>query len=270
MIEYIYIIENTVSGKLYVGRTNNPKLRQRGHFSELRRGVHNNPKLQSSYNKHGEDAFSFSVVDACDGEAIREREQEWFDKFNRDTSILYNCHFQTHGGPIITGPLAEETKLKISEAIKDNTRKYIFSILDERYSDKASLRQLSDKYGVGINTICSYIPEWEAKTGLVMIANTQIEQTLERVERFIQDYDKGLANLSHAPKYGTTVQSIRKYCVSFDREPSDFKGDTFKQDAKQRALNAIQYMKDTGCSAAKAIRDCKSSTTTFYKYLNQA
>ena len=270
MIEYIYIIQNTSNGKLYVGRTNNPSSRKRGHFSELRRGVHGNPKLQNAFNKYGEECFVFSVVETCSSDLVQNKELEWFDKFNRDTSLLYNCHFQTHGGPIVTGPLSEETKAKISEAIRDNTRKYIFSILDERYETKVSLRFLSDKYGVSINTICDYTPEWESKTGLVMITNTQIEDTLERVERFIEDYDKGLVNLSHAPKYGTTAQSIRKYCVSFDREPSEFKGDTFKEEAKQRALDAIQYMNDTGCSAAKAIRHCKSSVTTFYKYLNQA
>lgn len=267
MIEYIYTIENTVNGRLYVGRTNNPDMRKRGHFSELRRGVHGNPKLQNAFNKYGEAAFKFNVVESCESEAIRDKEQEWFNKFNRDTSFLYNCHFETHGGPICARPLSEDTKAKISDAIRSNTRQYIFDILSERYETKASLKFLSVKYGVGMNTMCDYIPEWEAITGLTMISHTQVEQTLQRVERFIEDYDKGLANLSHAPEYGTTVKSIKKYCVLFDREPADFKGDTFKQDAKQKALAAIQYMKDTGCSAAKAIRDCGSSTTTFYKYL---
>ena len=268
MIEYIYTIENTENGRLYVGRTNNPASRKRGHFSELRRGVHSNPKLQNAFNKYGEDAFVFSVVESCSGEDVRDKEQEWFDKFHRDTSFLYNCHFETHGGPICTGPLPEWVKVKISEAIKDNTRKYIFDILDERYETKVSLKFLSEKYCVSINTICDYIPEWEDRTGLTMFVSSQIEDTLKRVEVFIEDYEKGVCTLSDFYKYGTTVQSINKYCVLFNKEPEDFK--TTKQDAKQRALIAIQHMKDTGCSAAKAIRECKSSTTTFYKYLNQA
>ena len=268
MIEYIYIIQNTENGKFYVGRTNDPDARKRGHFSELRRGVHGNPKLQNAFNKYGVDCFVFSVVDCATSELIRGKEQEWFDRFNRDTSILYNCHFETHGGPICTGPMPEATKFKISEAIKDNTRRYIFDILDERHSTKASLRFLSQKYGVGINTLLDYVPEWESKTGLSMISHTQVEQTISRVEAFIEDYDKGLAKLSQVKVYGTTVKSIKKYCHLFDRNFDEFEGDTTKQVAKQKALGAIQYMRDTGCSAAKAIRDCGSSTTTFYKYLH--
>lgn len=269
MIEYIYILQNTISGKVYVGRTNNPDARRRGHFSELRRNVHGNPKLQNSFNKHGEDCFVFSVVDSCDSDTICDKEAEWFEMFNKDTEAMYNCHFETHGGPICEGPLAEETKLKISEAIKDGTRKYIFDILDERYSTKASLKLLADKYGVGMNTMCDYIPEWEQKTGLKMFVSSQIEQTLDRVSRFIEDYDLGITNLSKASEYQTTAQSIRKYCVVFNREPDEFVGNTFKQDAKAKALKAIEYMKSTKCTALDAIRKFESSPTTFYKYLNQ-
>lgn len=268
MIEYIYIIQNTENGKFYVGRTNDPQARKRGHLSELRRGIHGNPKLQNAFNKYGIDSFTFSVVDCCSSELIRDREQEWFDKFNRDTSLLYNCHFETYGGPICTGPMAEETKAKISEAIKNNTRNYIFDILDERYNNQTSLKVLAQKYGVGINTIIDYIPEWESKTGLSMISHTQIEHTIARVGAFIEDYDNGLVNISDFKKYNTTKKSIEKYCHIFGRSFDEFEGSTTKLLARQKAVDAVKYMQETGCSASKAIRDCGTSVTTFYKYLN--
>ncbi len=64
-MEYIYIIENSNTGKFYIGRTNDPAQRKRAHFSELRRGAHGNPRLQYSFNKHGEQAFEFKVVDSA-------------------------------------------------------------------------------------------------------------------------------------------------------------------------------------------------------------
>lgn len=269
MIEYIYIIQNTVTGMVYVGRTNNPASRKRGHFSELKMNVHCNPRLQNSFNKHGEDSFTFSVVDSCDSDSIYDREAKWFDRFNRDTSVMYNCHFETFGGPVCTDPLSEETKHKISEAIKDNTRKYIFDILSERYETKSSLKFLADKYGVGMNTMCDYVPEWEALTGLKMFKSNQIEQAVEKVGLFIDDYDKGKTDLSKAAEYNTTVDVIKKYCVLFDREPEEFKGSSFKEDAKLKALKAIAHMQQTGCTALDAIRKYDSSVTTFYKYLKK-
>lgn len=267
MIEYIYAITNTVNNKLYIGRTNNPNNRKRCHFSELRRNKHNNPKLQNAFNKHGEESFTFSVIDCGKTEDICKKEEQWFDLYNRDSHVLYNCHFRSTGGPICNLPLSEETKVKISDSIKQNTRSYIFDILTERYETKESLRNLSIKYGVGINTMVDYINEWECKTGKKMIKNTQIEDTIMRVGNFIEDYNKGIVNLSKVTDYGTTAKSVRKYCVVFDAEPEDFIGCVKKQDAKQKAVNAIKYMKQNGCSALEAIKQFDSSVTTFYKYL---
>lgn len=267
MIEYIYAITNTVNDKLYIGRTNNPNNRKLCHFSELRRNKHNNPKLQNAFNKYGEESFIFSVIDCGQTEDICRKEEEWFSKYEKDSSILYNCHFRSTGGPICSSPMLEKTKQKISEAIKENTRKYIFDILTERYETKESLRSLSIKYGVGINTMVDYIDEWEAMTGNKMIQNTQIEDAIMRVGNFIEDYNKGIVDFSKVTSYGTTAKSVKKYCVIFDKEPEDFIECTKKQLAKQKAINAIQYMKQNGCTALEAIKQFDSSVTTFYKYL---
>jgi group I intron endonuclease len=89
-MEYIYIIENSKTGKFYIGRTNDPSARKRCHLSELRRGVHGNPRLQASFNKHGEDAFEFKVVDSATPEMITAKEAEWFSAFDENKNYLYN------------------------------------------------------------------------------------------------------------------------------------------------------------------------------------
>lgn len=59
----IYIIRNSITGKLYVGMTCNPQRRQNEHFRLLGRGTHYNSHLQASYDKHSLLAFEFTIID---------------------------------------------------------------------------------------------------------------------------------------------------------------------------------------------------------------
>ena len=59
----IYKIINTVNNKFYVGSAVKLSRRRARHFSELRNNKHNNAKLQAAWNKYGEAAFIFVVVE---------------------------------------------------------------------------------------------------------------------------------------------------------------------------------------------------------------
>jgi group I intron endonuclease len=59
----IYKLMNVISNKFYVGSAVDLKRRRARHFSELRTGKHNNRHLQAAWNKHGESAFIFVVVE---------------------------------------------------------------------------------------------------------------------------------------------------------------------------------------------------------------
>jgi group I intron endonuclease len=214
-MEYIYIIENSKTGKFYIGRTNDPSARKRCHLSELRRGVHGNPRLQASFNKHGENAFELKVVDSATPEMITAKEAEWFSAFDKNKDYLYNCHFETYGGPKIFKPLSKETASKISESIKNGTRKFIFDVLDERYAG-ASIRSLAKKYNVGANTLLDYTPEWEKLRGLTMPKSVQSEQTRKRVEVFVAAFKfYGHDALRNLNKFKITRNSLKKYLPEF-------------------------------------------------------
>src|SRR5882762_822406 len=71
----IYKIENTVNGKVYIGSTANFGSRFNGHKRGLRCNRHGNAHLQSSWNKYGESAFTFTPILYCDPEFLIKWEQ---------------------------------------------------------------------------------------------------------------------------------------------------------------------------------------------------
>jgi group I intron endonuclease len=74
----IYKIINVINNKFYVGSAVNFSRRKARHFSELRHNKHNNRWLQASWNKHGEQAFVFVVVEeVIDKESLLEVENRW-------------------------------------------------------------------------------------------------------------------------------------------------------------------------------------------------
>lgn len=72
----IYQIMNMVTGVFYIGSSKDMMRRRQVHFCELRNNRHCNPKLQHSFNKYGEGAFVFGVVEFCPVENLFARE-DW-------------------------------------------------------------------------------------------------------------------------------------------------------------------------------------------------
>lgn len=77
----IYCIQNQVDGKRYVGQSVNIKSRFADHRCDLRHGRHPNSHLQRSWDKHGEAAFQFSVVELTTPEQLSEREGYFCQEF---------------------------------------------------------------------------------------------------------------------------------------------------------------------------------------------
>lgn len=74
----IYKIRNVVNGKFYVGSAVDTRTRFRQHRKLLRKGTHHCKHLQAAWNKYGEDAFKFEVVEhvGC-REQLESREELW-------------------------------------------------------------------------------------------------------------------------------------------------------------------------------------------------
>jgi group I intron endonuclease len=85
----IYMIKNIITGEKYIGSSVTLGKRWSSHTRHLERKIHCNPKLQSSYNKYGDEAFVFGVVEFTDVETLFDREQYYYDfhkpEFNLST-----------------------------------------------------------------------------------------------------------------------------------------------------------------------------------------
>lgn len=99
---------------MYIGQTiNTIKDRVSKHFYKLRINTHPNMHLQNVYNKHGKDAFDFSIIDlASNIDELNNKEIYWISYYNSmDRSKGYNL---TSGGD--NKILSEETCNKIRDS----------------------------------------------------------------------------------------------------------------------------------------------------------
>src|SRR5688500_2221865 len=58
----LYEIRCNATGDFYVGSTNRFSARWSYHRARLRRGAHDNTRLQRAWSEHGEGAFAFRVL----------------------------------------------------------------------------------------------------------------------------------------------------------------------------------------------------------------
>lgn len=115
----IYLITNTVTGTVYVGSAAKRfKVRWTTHRWELRNHVHDNSYLQNAWDKYGESAFKFEIVEIVeDLSLIVAREQEWINRYySLGRERCYNL--APTAGSQFGMKRSEETRRKISEANK--------------------------------------------------------------------------------------------------------------------------------------------------------
>jgi len=89
MTKCIYKIINVVNNKFYVGSAVDFTKRKRKHIWRLRRGDHSNKHLQAAWNKYGEAAFVFVIVQyVAEMVDLLEEENVWL----RESVGKANCY----------------------------------------------------------------------------------------------------------------------------------------------------------------------------------
>lgn len=146
----IYAIESP-SGKRYIGSAVNLARRRRGHFQALRKNSHPNALLQAAFNKYGEAALSFLVLERCETSALLEREQVHIDA--HDFAQLYNI--RRIAASNLGVKFSEETRRKVSAALRgrpvtDYMRETVRAIHSGKKLSEATRARISaSKRGIG-------------------------------------------------------------------------------------------------------------------------
>ena len=137
----IYQIRNTSNGRVYVGSAVRLAKRWKEHLRDLRAGRHHSQKLQYAWNKYGEAAFCFEVLEHVEGkDALLQREQAWIDSLNAASRTNYNVCGTA--GSQLGMKASEATRKKLSAALAGNTR-----CLGFRHSPEARERMGAGKRG---------------------------------------------------------------------------------------------------------------------------
>jgi group I intron endonuclease len=111
---FIYKITNTINGMIYIGQTiQTLEDRWRQHRKKSSTCLY----LKRAFEKHGIDNFIFEMICSCNNEELDKLEIHYMNEFN---SIVPNGYNLREGGN--SGRHNEETKKKISEAVKEKNR----------------------------------------------------------------------------------------------------------------------------------------------------
>jgi group I intron endonuclease len=144
----IYNIYCTVNGKQYVGSSNDIQRRWGEHRRDLRAKEHHCPHLQNAWNKYGENAFIFNVIEHVIGTLTREglikTEQIWIDA-NWPDELLFNSRSKAESN--LGRKVSEETRKKLSAALMGRPSPLKGIPLSEEHRKNVSLAKLGKPQG---------------------------------------------------------------------------------------------------------------------------
>ncbi len=195
----IYQIRNLQNGKFYIGSTTRLfSQRKSEHWRDLRKNKHCTQHLQRAWNKYGEDAFIFEVIEICQPELCEEREQYYLD-------IL---HPQYNGSKFAANPRgyewSDESKAKVSG--KHN------HAYGKPKSDEIKARISAAK--MGINRSQDSKKQQAATRRMLGLSrgmkNPNAKLTEEIVLLIRQLAEEGMTTRKLAQQYNTSIRTINR------------------------------------------------------------
>lgn len=220
----IYAIRNVINDKRYIGSATRFSRRFREHKRQLKGGWHHSIKLQRAWSKHGEDVFSFEVLELVeDANALLSIEQKWIDLYVSHGHNGYNV-LQTAGSRLgmHNTPEAIE-KTAAANRGRKRTPEQIESLAAHRRGVKASdetRKKLSDSHkGKTLS------PEQRAK---ISAANTgkrcsQKCRELSRARMMGNQYGVGRAVFLGRKQSPETIAKRRASSIGRKRGPEALK-----------------------------------------------
>lgn len=141
----IYVIENIINNKKYIGSAKNIKKRWYEHKYTLNNNSHDNSYLQYAWNKYGQNNFKFIVLEEIESDKLIEREQYYINLYDVCNKLVgYNL--APTAGNTLGFKFSEESKLNMSllKKNKPSTRKN-YKVSDETKEKIGSANKISQK-----------------------------------------------------------------------------------------------------------------------------
>ncbi len=285
----IYKITNLKNNKAYIGQSTDIKSRWNNHKIELRNNTHRNSHLQNSFNKYGEDAFEFRILERTFEENLDNAEEYWINYFDstnpeKGYNLKYGGNYSRQREDVqeyinLVRQLRREEAhyfkmrhinnngglTKLYELAKEN--KTIKEVSLELEVPQVYIREYLKEQGISgwqtlVNEARGFKYDYsilDEKGGVVFIIDQlingktlkSISENLNVPSKFISDY---------LVSKGTSATEIRKYISKWSVEVSleNFGG-----------LNYIKNNLKVGLSLDEISEECRISPYTLSKYLKE-
>jgi group I intron endonuclease len=261
--QFIYKIINTINNKFYVGSTTNTKERFRVHRTRLRANRHHSKHLQAAWNKYGEDAFVFHVIQTIpEGESLQEAENVWlFEHVGKDHCYNKSRYSDTpmrgikkEDHPNFGRPKTEEERQAISAKLKDFYAKDITN--HPRFGKQHSLET---KELIRQKKLANPTRAWLGKH---RSEETKLKLSLAQKGRpnprkGAKMSEQGRLNVAAAVKKGSESHFFGKRPANADDLQKAIVA--VKPDRSMEEFKSLSSMRDTtGITLATIIRACKT------------
>lgn len=275
VVSGVYQIRNTINSKCYVGSTNNHLDRIRRHRRALRCGCHHSIHLQRAWNKYGEDAFSFEMIEEVATDKLIEREQHWIDTMksaSRDHG--YNIA-PTAGSSMLGYHHTEETKEKLRAwdrsklphaalvTYKGVTKPRLAHAKDHGLDSLLVAHRMQQGWTIDealetpvakanlftFDGKTQSIPAWSKETGIH-------RRTIgERLYRFGWTVEEALTTVARVPvEYNGHFKLVSEWAAEFRLEPSTLRRRLDKGMSMEEALKPPRPKKPNGQGRKKGGR----------------
>jgi len=107
------------SKKCYIGSSNHCNNRKRQHLHKLRKNKHHSYLLQRAFNKYGEKAFKFEIIEECEVDNKIKCEDKWLNFYESYNSTKgYNISKNAKNYDTSGISLSDNHKQSISKSLK--------------------------------------------------------------------------------------------------------------------------------------------------------
>lgn len=187
MAYYIYIINNIINNKVYIGQTNNPSLRWSQHKSNAKynRG---SQVITRAMSKYGIDSFTFKVIESCtcqqDVDKLEEAIISQYDSCNPEKG--YNIDA---GGN--TTPRTPDILKKISDSLKKHYAENTNHMKGKKLPKQWKINISKASFGKpGTNSGKKFDDNWRLK-----ISKSKVGKQIKNNRRFSEDVEKEICKL---------------------------------------------------------------------------